>query len=290
MSVANEGPRNAGQLEIQADRIDLNKGVIRASSNSGEGGDIFLRSHSLQLRNSSNITATAGGSGNGGNISINTDTLAALPKENSDISANAFMGSGGNIQITTQGLFGIAPKTLRTSLSDITASSDLGIEGVIDVKTIGFDVRNAIIPLQANFIPPEQALAASCLARRNAEQSSFVVSGTGGLPTNPYSGVEVWDALTGGVLGQAQTIPVSQKLPNLDRQNRSNKKAILASLEQPNSNQETLVVLRPSKWKVGDPIVEAQGIITTPDGRSLLESIQQQRRIQSPESLVCGGG
>lgn len=139
LSVKNDGAQNAGNIQILANSINLNNtSSITAATVSGEGGNIFLRSHSLQLRNGSNITATAGGTGNGGNITVNTDTLAALPKENSDISANAFMGNGGNIQITTQGLFGIAPKTLRTSLSDITASSDLGIDGVIDVKTIGF--------------------------------------------------------------------------------------------------------------------------------------------------------
>jgi large exoprotein involved in heme utilization and adhesion len=80
----------------------------------------------LQLRRNSIINAEACGSGNGGNITIDTDILAVL--ENSRITANAFQGTGGNITINTQGLF-VAPT------SKITASSTLGISGVVDINT-----------------------------------------------------------------------------------------------------------------------------------------------------------
>src|SRR3712207_8808007 len=39
--------------------------------------------------------------GDGGNININADFVVAVPKEDSDITANAFNGRGGNINITT---------------------------------------------------------------------------------------------------------------------------------------------------------------------------------------------
>jgi large exoprotein involved in heme utilization and adhesion len=53
------------------------------------------------LRQNSLINATAGGTGNGGNITINAPVIAGF--ENSDIIANAVQGNGGNITITTQG-------------------------------------------------------------------------------------------------------------------------------------------------------------------------------------------
>jgi large exoprotein involved in heme utilization and adhesion len=56
----------------------------------------------LILRHGSNITATAGGNGNAGNILINSPIILGL--ENSDIVANAVQGQGGNINITCDSL------------------------------------------------------------------------------------------------------------------------------------------------------------------------------------------
>ncbi|MHC5824519.1 MAG: autotransporter outer membrane beta-barrel domain-containing protein, partial [Nostoc sp.] len=99
------GQGNAGTLRINADSINLDRGTITAGTEGGtkgQGGDIFLHSGDLQLRDSI-ITATAGGNGDGGNIRIDTDILVAI--KNSSITANAFEGQGGNIRIDTKGLF-----------------------------------------------------------------------------------------------------------------------------------------------------------------------------------------
>ena len=63
--------------------------------------------------------------------------------KNSNIRANAFEGRGGNIQISTQGLF-------QSPESEINASSTLGVDGTVSIQTLGFDVRNTITPLQNN--------------------------------------------------------------------------------------------------------------------------------------------
>ncbi|MBD2309543.1 S-layer family protein [Chroococcidiopsis sp. FACHB-1243] len=104
VSVRNDGLGDAGKLQIEASSIELdNQGGITAATASGEGGNISLKSRNLQLQNGSNITTSAGGTGNGGNITIDTDTLAAI--QGSSITANAFTGRGGNIRITTKGVF-----------------------------------------------------------------------------------------------------------------------------------------------------------------------------------------
>ncbi|PAX51442.1 S-layer family protein [Brunnivagina elsteri] len=101
-------------------RLD-NKSAIASLTNSGNGGNIFLDINDfLVLRNSSNISTTAGlqqFGGDGGNITINIPFIIAAPGENSNIAANAFTGKGGQINITTQGIFGIEP---RTQASDAT--------------------------------------------------------------------------------------------------------------------------------------------------------------------------
>ncbi len=94
VSVDNFGSGNAGILKIDADLIKLdNLGKLSATTVFGEGGDISLQSQNLQMRDESIISTSAGGKGNGGNITINTDTLVAL--ENSDIAANAQNSFGG---------------------------------------------------------------------------------------------------------------------------------------------------------------------------------------------------
>jgi large exoprotein involved in heme utilization and adhesion len=70
----------------------------------------------LQLRRNSQISTNAGKAqaiGDGGNITINAPNgfIVAKPQENSDITANAFTGSGGKVQINATGIFGIAPRS-----------------------------------------------------------------------------------------------------------------------------------------------------------------------------------
>ena len=259
VSVRNDGSGDAGNIEIKTRSIELDdRGGITAATLAGEGGNIFLESQNLLLRNGSNISATANGTGNGGNFTINTDTLVAL--QNSDITANAFEGSGGNIQITTQGLF--------LSLdSDITASSQFGIDGNVDIQTFGLDIRNSITPLQNRLVTTDQVIAGSCLARPNVERGSFVITGTGGLPINPYSGIERWDNLTG-------VQPVEDE------------KAQSQELSVPPANNNANQSL-PRKWQPGDPIVEAQALILKADGRASLIASSPQPEISNADSLVC---
>ncbi len=259
ISARNDGISNGGSIQINAASVNLdNKSSITASTTSGEGGNISLITRNSQLRNSSSITATAGEAGNGGNLTINTDTLVAL--EDSDITANAFEGRGGNIQITTQGLF-LSPD------SDITASSQFGIDGNIDIQTFGLDIRNSITPLQNRLVTTDQVIAGSCLARPNVERGSFVITGSGGLPINPYSGIERWDNLTG-------VQPVEDE------------KAQSQELSVPPANNNVNESL-PRKWQPGDPIVEAQALILKADGRASLITSSPQPEISNADSLVC---
>ncbi|WP_208766646.1 hypothetical protein [Nostoc flagelliforme] len=112
--------------------------AIASFTNAGNGGDITLDiADLLLLRAGGFISTTAGRSqagGNGGNININSKFIVAIPKENSDISANAYTGSGGRVEINSQGIFGIESRTKPTEKSDITASSQLGISGITNIN------------------------------------------------------------------------------------------------------------------------------------------------------------
>ena len=188
--VDSQGSGRGGNLNVQADYLTLdNNASLSATATSAEGGNIALNVPSLLLmRHNSRISATAGitgGSGNGGNIGINTKFLAAFPSENSDITANAFSGNGGKIQITAQGIFGIASQPRNTPQSDITASSTLGINGTVQINTLVIDPSRGLGVLPAQIVDASRLIAQSCPATGGQAPSKFVVTGHGGLPPTP---------------------------------------------------------------------------------------------------------
>ena len=190
LTASSEGQGAAGDLEVTARQLRLdNQGSIQAQTTSGRGGDIILQVPDLLLlRRGSFISTTAGtaqAGGNGGDITFNGGFIVAVPQENSNISANAFSGRGGNIRITTQGLFGIEPRSSTTTgLSSITASSQLGISGTIELNTPNIDPSRGIATLPTGITDINALIASSCVARRN-RQGRFVITGTGGLVPQP---------------------------------------------------------------------------------------------------------
>ncbi len=182
VSVTSQGSGNGGSLNITANTIRLDRqGSIQAETESGDGGNIALQvGKFLVLRDNSAIAATAGGNGDGGNININAPIIIGL--KNSDIIANAIQGRGGNIQITTQGIFGLQFSPQMTPENDITASSQFGVSGTVQVNTIGVDPNSGLVELPTNVTDSSQQIATGC---SNNVGSSFVATGRGGVPQNP---------------------------------------------------------------------------------------------------------
>ncbi|WP_442940384.1 hypothetical protein [Nostoc sp.] len=194
IGVKADGVGLGGTLQVNANRVFLNHGSsLTATTTSGEGGNIVVNaSNLLLLRQESSINATAGGSGSGGNLTIATPIIAGV--ENSDIVANAFRGQGGNIQISTQGIFGLEFRPQLTPRNDITASSQFGINGTVQVNTIGVDPNSGLVELPANVTNPSQQIVSGCSVNQG---SRFVATGRGGVPQNPNQqvGSDVYDGL-----------------------------------------------------------------------------------------------
>ncbi|MBL1179193.1 MAG: S-layer family protein [Pantanalinema sp. GBBB05] len=182
VSVINQGAGNGGNIQIAANRIFLERqGSIQAQTASGEGGNITLQVDELALlRHNSLISATSGAIGNGGNITINAPIIVGV--ENSDIIANAFQGRGGNIQITTELLLGLKFRPQLTSENDITASSQFGVSGTVQVHTIDIDPNSGLVELPEKLADPAQKIVAGC---SGTQRSRFVATGRGGVPQNP---------------------------------------------------------------------------------------------------------
>jgi len=191
VSVSGEGEGDAGNISIDARSIFLDNGLITATSTSGSGGNITLQiAENLILNNNSQISTRAGtestGGGDGGNIDLAAEFIIASPTENSDITANAFQGNGGNINITTQQLFGLEFRLEQTSFSDITASSQFGIDGAINIEILELDPANNLTNLPETPNDSADQIVAGCPADAGA---NFTVTGRGGLPANPQSSV-----------------------------------------------------------------------------------------------------
>ena len=129
----------SGTLKVQSDILTItDHAELSTTSLMGDGGDIRLNIQEvLFLNQQGQISSTARLGGNaqtmndGGNIDIKSGFIIAPPEANSDITANAVNGLGGNISLQTQKLLGIALSPTLSPRNDINASSDIGLDGTI---------------------------------------------------------------------------------------------------------------------------------------------------------------
>jgi filamentous hemagglutinin family protein len=247
VSVSNLGTGNAGDLKINVNNLELDTaGVINATVNNGNQGNITIDTDIISMRQGSNISTNAGTNADGGNILINANAIVQL--ENSDITANAIQGKGGNIKINTQAIF-------ASSDSNITAASERGISGAVNITTPDVKQESSLKRQANNFINTDNVIANSCIAYKNSNQGSFVVTGNGGLSESP---------------NQSQDLNYSIA-PILSVDNSR------LTSSQINQNQTT--------WKLGDKIEEASQLFAS-NGKILLVS-NSDRDFDAVTNLIC---
>lgn len=189
IGVESTGSGNAGNIIVNARSIELkNQSEINAQTTESQGGNIVFQDVDLLLlRTGSFISTTAGtaqAGGNGGNITFDGKFIVGVARENSDISADAFTGSGGNIVLNAQGIFGIQPRPQLTPLSDITASSEFGISGTVTLNTPNADPSRGTTTLPTGLVDTNALIANSCIAR-TSRQGRFTITGIGGVAAQP---------------------------------------------------------------------------------------------------------
>lgn len=184
ISVINQGTGDAENIEINASNISLdNQGEIAASTFSGNGGNITLNTEQLRIKNNSLISTSAGGEGNGGNIEINADSVLAL--NNSDITATAVRGDGGNITITTNAILGIEERPTNDTTSDIDASSEFGQDGTVTITNPQVLIQDPVIAIRGiDISEPEEEIKSKCW-NDNRNDQKLVYTGRSGLSSEP---------------------------------------------------------------------------------------------------------
>jgi filamentous hemagglutinin family protein len=192
-----EGTGSAGDISLKSNTINLNQGKISSKSFNSTGGNIKIAlSDYLLLQNHSLIATdsdSTGKKGNGGNITIGSPLIVATPG-NSDITANAYQGTGGRVNITTQGLFGIQSRPKGTDFTnDITASSTFGQNGSVQINTPGIDPGKDTGELPAATNDASKQISQACSASQR--DNKFYITGRGGLPQNasePQESEALW--------------------------------------------------------------------------------------------------
>lgn len=178
LNVSNSIDGNGGTLVVNTRNISLDgQARLVAQTQAGQGGLIDFRNQGvILLRNNSLISAESiSDLGNSGNINIGTGFIFSIPTENSDIVASAF--KEGNVDITAQGIFGIAARERLTPFSDITAT------GIITLNLPNFDPTQNLTVLPTE--PRETDVDNTCRVSNNTDAVQFYDVGKGGSPPRP---------------------------------------------------------------------------------------------------------
>ncbi len=175
----------AGTLRINAVDVLLERqSAIATEADQSSGGNIVLVARLVQLRDST-MTAEARGvdrmGSNGGNIDV-TAEFVVLNK--SRVQANAFGGTGGNIEIQASRVF-LGDAATCSNQACLDASSERNVDGIVDVQSQVTDLSAELTSLPEGF-GSLGALVQRCANRwQRGDVSRFVAQGRDGLPTHP---------------------------------------------------------------------------------------------------------
>jgi filamentous hemagglutinin family protein len=216
ISTTSLGAGNAGNIDIKSDNISLdNQAFIESESlatkNGGAAGKINVKSNDsimicnnsaftteavntistdkslnngkieidtanqLILHNGKITTSVQGGSGHGGDIEIAAKDVVM---NHSTIKANAYKGDGGNIHI-------VSDVFIQSQDSIVEASSEKGIDGIIEIESPDTDPSSGLITLSSDFLDASQWMKNSCGQRSSENISRLIVRGKDAVPTKP---------------------------------------------------------------------------------------------------------
>ncbi len=174
------GAGNAGIIDITAaDQMVMADSSVTTEAGLADGGNISLRADNLIHLTNTTVSSSVGNpditTTTGGNIFIDPQFVIL---KNSKILANAFAGTGGNINI-------VAGVLLLDPLSVIDASSAKGVSGTITIQSPLSNLSGTLAPLPQTFLRTGALLSSRCVARLGGPASSFVVAGRDAIPMEP---------------------------------------------------------------------------------------------------------
>ena len=176
----------------------------------------------------------------------------AFPNQNNDIIANAKGGDGGNINITTEGIFGIEERSSipENQTNDIDASSEFGLGGVVEITQPDVDPRQGLIELPENVVDPAALIAQNPCTM--GVDSEFIITGRGSLPPSPNLVLNSDSARVGWI----------EPALKEDEEANSNTSMQNSSTAQTSKARNTA--------KIHSPVVPARGWVLNDKGEAIL--------------------
>jgi hypothetical protein len=192
--------------------------------------------------------------------------------ENSNITANAFGGSGGSITINARGVFSDRPVA-----ETFNASSELGIDGTVTINSPEIDIQKELEQLNPQVIPIEQVIARSCLTERNAQRGSFINSGNGGIPVAPGTPIDDFAS-------DENFEPTAQDRSSMATTSSQNERPLVLPESE---SHPTTYISSVTPWKPGAPIIRANQLVRTDDGELIFVAEASTQTLESAKELVC---
>lgn len=252
-----QGEGKGGTISIWAKDLTLdNRAEILAETSFSQEGENTTPSEitlqiedTVRLSNESLISAQADNNARGGNVSIDTNFIVAVPNQNNDILANAAEGTGGEINITAESVFGIEERKLNDLTNDINARSDVfGLDGTVNLNTSDINPLQGATELPSNVVEGRQTREQTCTVNRDTGTANgLIVTGRGGVQPSP-------------------DLPLSSQTIVDNGENAATK-------------------IAPVHTSQGD-IIPAQGIIVTKDGRLILTAYPTNSNTRVPQGSV----
>jgi len=217
ISTASRGTGDAGGLVVRGDTISLRASSIESSvtgeaaGHGGSGGDLsieatrlFLDDAQLLVDNKATADDESGAAPPGGSVSI--DAVELIDSRASTISAKSAAGPGGNVLLASAGAIVLRDGTVvlanaplgkggrievTTDLLLISADSMLDASGgeeggEVVINSPEADLQRQVRPPPAEFLDASAMLLATCAARRTGERAgSLTVARWRGIPLSP---------------------------------------------------------------------------------------------------------
>jgi len=177
LSANSLGEGDAGSIILNlGDKLTMRDSSIGTSATKSDGGNIFITSPNYLYLVDSDISTSVGtGFGGGGNITIHQEFVV---QDEGPIIAEAYGGPGGNINITTTGIYKFSLASLNNRIS---ASSQYGVDGVVKIDGPDNNAMEEIVIMKTDFLDVSGLLNTPCGQRVFENISRFLLIPSEGI-------------------------------------------------------------------------------------------------------------
>jgi filamentous hemagglutinin family protein len=173
------GVSDAGDITlIVPDTLQIVRGAIQTTSALSGGGSINIQTLNRIRIDQSIISASANGvteSSGGGNITIDPELFTI---RQSQIVAQANAGTGGNIDL-------VANNFLADTESLISASSQRGIDGTVEIESPNQEVNPISAELNTGFQVLPEFVSSNCILKGSQDRSYLIVDNMNPVRRDP---------------------------------------------------------------------------------------------------------